>query len=122
MKFKKKKLEKLILIMEAITETAEKYESYYSPEIEKAHPEYKKSALNLIHYLALRKEDIRELQKSLGHLGISRLGRAESHVMASVLAVKNLLRRLVENVKLEPEKPQISFKSGKKVLKKNSIN
>jgi pyruvate kinase len=120
MKFKKEKLEKLIFSMETITETAKKYEDYYSSEIEKVHPEYKKSALNLIHYLALRKEDIRELQKSLGELGISRLGRAESHVMASVLAVKNLLRRLVENVKLEPEKPQISFKSGKKVLKKNT--
>lgn len=120
MKFKKKKLEKLIFIMETITETAKKYEKNYSAELEKVHPEYKKSALNLIHYLALRKEDIRELQKSLGELGISRLGRAESHVMASVLAVKNLLRRLLENVKLEPEKPPISFKMGKKLLKKNT--
>jgi len=120
MKFKKEKLEKLIFSMETITEIAKKYEKNYSSEIEKVHPEYKKSALNLIHYLALRKEDIREIQKSLGQLGISRLGRAESHVMASVLAVKNLLRRLLENVELEPEKPQISFKMGKKLLKKNT--
>jgi pyruvate kinase len=120
MKFKTKKLEKMISSMETLTELAKEYEKRYSSEIEKVHPEYKKSALNLIHYLALRKEDIRELQKSLGQLGISRLGRAESHVMASVLAVKNLLRRLLENVELEPEKPQISFKTGKKLLKKNT--
>lgn len=120
MKYKKEKLQKMISSLETLTVVAKKYEKNYSPEIDKVHPEYKKSALNLIHYLALRKKDIRELQKSLGQLGISRLGRAESHVMASVLAVKNLLRRLLENVPLEPEKPQISFKMGKKLLKKNT--
>jgi hypothetical protein len=36
----------------------------------------------LIHYLALRRHDIRRLQEQLAALGLSSLGRMESHVLA----------------------------------------
>lgn len=45
------------------------------------------SLRNLVHYLALRAEDIRDLQLELGNLGLSSLGRAEGHVLASIEAV-----------------------------------
>jgi pyruvate kinase len=45
------------------------------------------SAQNLIHYLAVRQFDIRELQRALALRGLSSLGRAESHVLASIDAV-----------------------------------
>ncbi|MGZ5537796.1 MAG: pyruvate kinase, partial [Chthoniobacterales bacterium] len=41
---------------------------------------HRKSARNLIHYLALRRHDLRELQEQLAALGLSSLGRTESHV------------------------------------------
>ena len=43
---------------------------------------HKNSARNLIHYLALRRRDIRQLQEQLAALGLSSLGRTESHVLA----------------------------------------
>jgi pyruvate kinase len=46
-----------------------------------------KSAENLLHYLALRSQDLRPLQDSLACLGLSSLGRAEPHVLASVNTV-----------------------------------
>jgi pyruvate kinase len=45
------------------------------------------SIRNFIHYLALRRRDIRPLQDDLARLGLSSLGRAESHVLYSVEAV-----------------------------------
>lgn len=50
-------------------------------------PERMTSAQNLLHYLALRREDIRPLQDRLTRLGLSSLGRMEPHVLATVDAV-----------------------------------
>lgn len=52
------------------------------------------SARNLLHYLALRRQDIRPLQMRLVRLGLSSLGRLESHVLAGLGAVLAVLRRL----------------------------
>jgi pyruvate kinase len=45
------------------------------------------SAVNLLHYLALRQHDIRNLQRALAVSGLSSLGRAEAHVLATIDAV-----------------------------------
>src|SRR5689334_17220918 len=45
---------------------------------------HRDSATNLIHYLALRRRDIRRLQEALATLGLSSLGRAESHVKNNI--------------------------------------
>jgi len=58
-------------------------EKSFVRELAEVHPERINSARNLIHYLGLRQTDIRPLQESLGRLGLSSLGRLESHVLAS---------------------------------------
>jgi pyruvate kinase len=55
---------------------------------------YRESARNLIHYLALRRHDLRALQPKLSALGLSSLGRSEARVLASVAAVRNALQAL----------------------------
>jgi pyruvate kinase len=62
--------------------------------IDAAHPRHRASARNLLHYLALRRRDLRPLQHRLSILGLSSLGRAEAHVLATLDAVLALLRRL----------------------------
>lgn len=58
------------------------------------HSNHQASARNLLHYLALRRRDLRPLQLRLASLGLSSLGRAESHVLATVDAVLEVLHRL----------------------------
>jgi len=55
---------------------------------------YARSARNLLDYLAVRQNDVREVQEQLSALGLSSLGRAESHVMANVLSVLTALYHL----------------------------
>ena len=55
---------------------------------------YKASARNLAHYLALRQHDRRPLQEELARIGVSSLGRAESHVLANLDKVLGILHRL----------------------------
>ncbi|HKD18778.1 MAG TPA: hypothetical protein VKG23_13080, partial [Thermoanaerobaculia bacterium] len=60
----------------------------------RVHPAWVASARNLLHYLTLRQRDLRSLQRKLAVLGLSSLGRSESHVLASVDAVIAAIDRL----------------------------
>jgi pyruvate kinase len=64
------------------------------PQFDAVHEGYRDSARNLLHYLALRRRDLRPLQLRLGILGLSSLGRTEAHVLATVDAVLEVLHRL----------------------------
>ena len=48
--------------------------------LDHVHPDYRDSAENLLHYIALRSCDRRDLQLQLASAGLSSIGRAESHV------------------------------------------
>jgi len=69
-------------------------ESHFGNYIQDAHPCFRDSARNLLHYLGLRNFDIRELQTRLASLGLSSLGRTESHTLPALDAVLHVLRAL----------------------------
>jgi pyruvate kinase len=53
------------------------------------------SAQNFAHYLALRRRDIRPLQRRLMQFGLSSLGRSESRVLPTLDALLSILRAAV---------------------------
>lgn len=59
--------------------------------LQAVHPTYAPSAVNLVHYVEARRRDLRGLQQDLARLGLSSLGRAETHVLANVHKVLGLL-------------------------------
>ena len=67
-----------------------------SPHLAPVHPVHRESALNLQHYLALRRRDLRPLQLRLAAMGLSSLGRAESNVLATIDAVLRILHPLAQ--------------------------
>ena len=86
------------------------------------HPGHRASARNLMHYLALRRHDIRPLQSQLASLGLSSLGRTESHVMSALHAVINLMSRLAGSgeVSGEASNDTPGFGEGAVLLDKNT--
>jgi pyruvate kinase len=66
-------------------------------ELDRIPPEHRKSALNLLHYLSLRARDVRSLQEALASIGLSSLGRAESHVMHNVLLLLKHLHHMLRH-------------------------
>ncbi len=60
---------------------------------------FKQSALNLAHYLALRRHDLRPLQQALVPLGLSSLGRCEAHVLPTLAAIAG------NNAEFVPKRP-----------------
>ena len=65
-------------------------------DLERVAPQSRASARNLVHYLAVRRHDIRSLQVQLGHLGLSSLGRIEAHVTAGLESVLLALSRIAD--------------------------
>ncbi|MEJ8803101.1 pyruvate kinase [Pontibacter sp. H249] len=105
----------LIEQLEQLYEQAIALEKKFAPTLEKIAPEFKKSAKNLLHYLALRHNDIRELQQQLAELGLSSLGRAEGHVLASLQAVRKQLCHLAV-CEAAPKHLAVSFNENKQLL------
>jgi pyruvate kinase len=85
--------------------------------LDDVHANYRDSARNLQHYLALRRRDLRPLQHRLAALGLSSLGRAESHVLATVDAVLEVLHRLAGSEGRPPANDgTVDFADGEQLL------
>src|SRR3974390_514242 len=55
---------------------------------------HRESARNLVHYIVLRRHDVRDLQERLTANGLSSLGRAEADVLGAIDAVLWALHRI----------------------------
>jgi pyruvate kinase len=73
-------------------------EQQYVPDLADLPEAMRASARNLLHYLALRRHDLRPLQEQLASLGLSSLGRAESQALATVDAVLDIVSRLDRDI------------------------
>ena len=87
------------------------------------HEAHRRSARNLAHYLALRRHDIRKLQYQLALLGLSSLGRTESHVLNAVQTVHHVLNVLLgSNASLPaPLEPAVELGEGTQLLEAHKI-
>jgi pyruvate kinase len=89
--------------------------------LETVHPEHRAGATNLVHYVALRRRDLRDIQDRLAWIGLSSLGRAESHVLANLDKVMGLLHRLAGKPwsARSTEEPA-GFRSGASLLERHT--
>ncbi len=102
---------------EMVTET-----ELLQSKLKEVHPSFRESARNLIHYLVLRRRDLRAMQAQLASLGLSSLGRAESHALANVDAVLNVLRRLsnASTTETASSSMDIDFHRGQQLLSEHT--
>ncbi|WP_291864635.1 pyruvate kinase [Accumulibacter sp.] len=110
------------LAVERLREDAMAIEDELDDRLRLVAPECAASARNLAHYLAVRRVDIRILQRELGRLGLSSLGRMEAHVMASldnVADVLCLLRKSAVPDRVQAVRP-IRFHEGDQVLARHA--
>ena len=89
--------------------------------LENADPAYRASARNLAHYLALRQSDRRPLQEQLARIGVSSLGRAESHVVANLDKVLGILHRLTgQDWQAHSQDEPTGIQSSQKLLERHT--
>lgn len=81
-------LESIAHELDRIERHVREAETSLEAEIDRVPPEARESARNLVHYVALRQLDLRELQEDLQRHGLSSLGRSEGSVLGSLLDVE----------------------------------
>ena len=74
--------------LEGLENLMRRMEKAHDSEVSAVDPAHRSDAVNLVHYLALRQGDVRNLQRWLGARGLSSLGRCEPHVLATVESVR----------------------------------
>jgi len=84
--------------LESIIKEMKESETLFKPQLEGLHDNFRLSGANLIHYLVLRSQEIRESQEFLHHMGLSSLTNSESHTLSQVLKVLQWLNK--ENLML----------------------
>jgi pyruvate kinase len=97
-------------------------EKHFARELDHVDLCHLESARNLTHYVSLRGHDLRELQTDLGRLGLSSLGRLESHTLATLDAVLAVLHRLAgkPGSGREIEETFVDFELGSSLLERNA--
>ncbi|TRZ90529.1 MAG: pyruvate kinase [Rhodocyclaceae bacterium] len=105
----------------ALRESMLEMEATLGSCLEGVAPVYRASARNLAHYLALRQHDRRPLQEWLAWVGLSSLGRAESHVLANLDKVLGVLHRLTgQPWQPRPEDEPAGIQSSQKLLEQHT--
>ena len=116
-------LESIIARLEPIRLEVLQAEKHFRVQLDQVYLGNLQSARNLVHYLGLRRHDIRELQEDLGRLALSSLGRLESHVMATLDALLALLYKIAGK-KWDGraiEETFAEFDSGSALLEKHTV-
>lgn len=109
--------ELLAIRAEIITESARS-----AKLLDEIHPNFRESARNLLHYLALRRRDVRPLQRKLAALGLSSLGRSESHVLANIDAALEAAHKLAGKTWDHPRTNSLAvdFSRGQELLNEHA--
>lgn len=79
-------------------------------------PDALASAQNFMAYLGIRRTDIRAVQRDLHRVGISSLGRIETHVVDSLASVSTILAQLSGESAPSLHVPRLGFDAGEEIL------
>jgi pyruvate kinase len=103
--------------LDALQAAMVEFESQHAQVLGTVAPVHAASARNLLHYLAMRKRDLRSLQTQLATLGLSSIGRAEAHALSAVNTVLEVVRRITkEPMHVLHEEPPCNLASGASLL------
>lgn len=78
--------------LEELRNELKELEQLSATSLQHVNPLHLASAINMVHYLGIRRRDMRPLQERLAAAGLSSLGRMESHVLSNLNAIIDLLR------------------------------
>ncbi|MDA0196707.1 MAG: pyruvate kinase [Bacteroidetes bacterium] len=120
MPIKINKINKLIADTKEVLEYIYNSEKRYKQLVVDAHPKFQRSVRNLLHYKALRKRDLRDIQNQLEFMGLSRLARAEAHILPSLINAQVILNRLVGKEYKKDFNPKLTIKKVQKLQANNA--
>jgi len=110
-------LSALAVELHAIVQDMLAFEQQHAAALRQVADIHRLSARNLLHYLSLRRKDLRSLQPVLAALGLSSLGRAEAHALFTVASALHAVERLsAETSEADPVASPCDIARGNQLL------
>lgn len=94
-------------------------ENDHTDLLAKVDPRYKKSAANLLHFIALSRKDTSLVQQDLEKLGICSLNTARDHVMGNLQAVLAVINKM-QSSEFIPENDHLDLAQADQAKKNNT--
>jgi len=120
MLFNTEKLQEISSEIDLILDKISRFENTYKVQIENVHPNYTKSAKNLIHYLALRSFDIAIFQEKINKLGLPNSLNNEGSILYNLLIFKTIINHLLKVDSTTLNKIVLTNNESKELLKNNT--
>jgi len=120
MLFPKNKLQEIAVAIELVIDKIAAFEKDYELQINNVHPNYVKSAKNLIHYLALRTIDVDILQEKLEEIGLPNPPGYEKNILHNLLIFKTITSSLLNNKLPDENANELTLKEADAILKRNT--
>ncbi|HVU01376.1 MAG TPA: pyruvate kinase [Polyangiaceae bacterium] len=106
--------------VEALLDAIAAEESARHTRIDAVLPHHRASAENLAHYLGLRHQDVRALQRDLASVGLSSLGRCEGHVKDTLVRLRAWLAGDGDQALAEPPAGLLGSAQAESLLHRNT--
>jgi pyruvate kinase len=111
---------RLIPEVAELYDRALKLEQEHSAGLQRVAVGYHDSARNLLHYLAIRQVDVRQIQMALAAIGLSSLGRMEAHTLSTLHAVLFALHRIADQDWKPKTSPPANLDTGQMLLARHA--
>ncbi len=112
-----RRVERIATAIDKLREHMLAVEEEFTESLARIPAKRRASARNLVHYLALRRQDLRRLQSDLALSGLSSLGRCEAHVLASVDGLRESLWAMRGKRRALPvDDVPVNHQSGPRIL------
>ena len=118
--FPQHKLQEIDVAIDLVIHKIAEFEDYYQLEINNVHPNYVKSAKNLVHYLALRSVDVDILQEKLEEIGLPNPTGYEKNILHNLLIFKTIVSSLLHNNLPDDNVNELTLKEADEILKRNT--
>ena len=112
--------QRLIPEVAELYERALRLEQEHSAGLQRVAVGYHDSARNLLHYLAIRQVDIRQIQMALAAIGLSSLGRMEAHTLDTLHAVLFALHRIANQDWKPKVRSPVNLDTGQMLLSRHA--
>ncbi len=117
----KQKARQLIPAIQELRRRALALEERHQAELQLVAADYRPSARNLLHYLALRQTDIRPLQRELIGMGLTSLGVTETAVLSTLDALLYNLHALAEETYTPSDvEAPVTYQTGTMLLEEHT--
>lgn len=119
---RQERIESLRKRLESVLQEMRDFEAANRKRLDSILPIWSFSARNLLHYLVLRRKDLRHVQEELAELGLSSLGRCEAFVVSNLNSVLRWLTREEPGVGRQPDlvEAPCDFSRGRELLRENT--